>query len=194
MTRLAVLGPLLRLLGLALAAIVFAMMLITFVDVVGRQFPPALAKLLQALLGAFGGELPAELRQALQSRPLAASFELTRLALGTMVFVALPLVTAQDEHITIGLLNALFKGRAARVKGFVVTLFVALLCAIWARELWIQAVALADQNERLMFLGVRLAPYVYAMSALTAFTAVVALAQAGLKLAGRHTSGPRVEV
>jgi TRAP-type C4-dicarboxylate transport system permease small subunit len=188
------LGPLLRLLGLALAVIVFAMMLITFVDVVGRQLPPALAKVLQFAAGLFGGELPAEVRSALQSRPLAASFELTRLALGTMVFVALPLVTAQDEHITIGLLNALFKGGAERIKGFAVTLFVALLCAIWARELWIQAVALADQNERLMFLGVRLAPYVYAMSALTAFTAVVALVQAGLKLAGRYHSGPRAEI
>jgi TRAP-type C4-dicarboxylate transport system permease small subunit len=151
-----VLGPILKLLGLALAAIVFVMMAITFVDVVGRQF----------------------------NAPLPAAFELTRLALGTMVFVALPLVTAADEHVTIGLLNALFRGRGERIKRFIVTLLVAGLCVVWARELWIQAGRLAEGNERLMFLGVRLAPYVYAMSALTAFTVVVALLQAAMKLRG----------
>lgn len=157
MNHIPVLGPLLRLLALALAAIVFLMMAITFVDVVGRQ---------------------------VWNAPLPAAFELTRLALGTMVFVALPLVTAADEHVTIGLLNGIFGEKAARVKRFVVNLFVALLSIVWARELWIQAGALWEQNERLMFLGVRLAPYVYAMSVLTALTVAVALLQAGMKLRG----------
>jgi TRAP-type C4-dicarboxylate transport system permease small subunit len=150
-------GPLLRLLALALAAIVFVLMAITFVDVVGRQ---------------------------VWNSPLPAAFELTRLALGTMVFVALPLVTAADEHVTIGLFNGLFGEQATRVKRFLISLFVALLSIAWARELWIQAGALWEQNERLMFLGVRLAPYVYAMSVLTGLTVIVALLQAGMKLKG----------
>lgn len=153
----AILGPILRVLGWVLAAIVFGMMVITFVDVAGRDF---------------------------FNSPLPAAFELTRLALGTMVFVALPLVTAGDENVTIGLLNGLFRGRAERLKRFVVTLFVAVLCAVWARELWIQAGTLLANNERMMFLGVRLAPYVYAMSVLTGFTVVVALLQAVMKLRG----------
>lgn len=156
MDRLPLLGQMLRVLGFVLAAIVFAMMAITFVDVVGRAF----------------------------DSPLPAAFELTRLALGTMVFVALPLVTAGDEHVTIGLFNGFFRGRAERTKRFIVTLLVAALCAVWARELWIQADNLRQGNERLMFLGVRLAPYVYAMSMLTAFTVIVALLQAVLKLKG----------
>lgn len=151
------LGPLLRLLGLALAAIVFAMMAISFVDVVGRQ--------------------------ALDS-PLPAAFELTRLALGTMVFVALPLVTAADEHVTIGLFNGFFSEKGARVKRFVIGLIVAGLCAVWARELWIQAGALWQQNERMMFLGVRLAPFVYAMSVLTGLTVIVTLLLSAMKLRG----------
>lgn len=156
MNEIPVLGPALRVLGLVLAVIVFAMMAITFVDVIGRQF----------------------------DSPLPAAFELTRLALGTMVFVALPLVTAGDEHVTIGLFNGLFTARGERIKRFFVTVFVALLCIAWARELWIQAGILLDNNERLMFLGVRLAPYVYAMSVLTGLTVVVALLQSALKLRG----------
>ena len=148
----------LRTLAWLLAATVFALMMITFVDVLGRN---------------------------LFNLPVPASFEITRLALGMMVFIALPLVSAQDEHVTIGLLNGLFPGRSGRRKSFVVGLFVAFLCVVLARELWVQAGALAQQNERLMFLKIQLAPFVYVMSALSLFTAFVHLALAWLKLSGR---------
>jgi len=150
-----------------LAVMVFLLMMITVVDVLGRN---------------------------LFNLPLTASFELTRLTLGMMVFVALPLISANDEHVTIGLFNSIFKGRTANRKQFVVSLFLAFLCAVWARELWVQATALAQQNEMMMFLKVRLAPFVYVMSALTTLTAVIMLVQGWLKLTGRFTplDGPGV--
>jgi TRAP-type transport system small permease protein len=152
--------PVLNALAALLAAMVFLLMLITVVDVLGRN---------------------------LFNLPLPASFEITRLTLGMMVFVALPLISASDEHVTIGLFNGLFKGRAANRKQFVVSLFVSFLCVVWARELWVQAAALAQQNEVMMFLKIRLAPFVYAMSVLTMLTAIIHLVQAWLKLTGRFT-------
>jgi TRAP-type C4-dicarboxylate transport system permease small subunit len=152
--------PVLSALAAMLAAMVFLLMLITLVDVLGRN---------------------------LFNLPLPASFEITRLTLGMMVFVALPLISANDEHVTIGLFNGLFRGRAANRKQFVVSLFVSFLCVVWARELWVQAAALAQQNEVMMFLKIRLAPFVYAMSVLTMLTAVIHLVQAWLKLTGRFT-------
>lgn len=153
--------PVLRALSALLAAMVFLLMMITFVDVLGRAL--------------FGLSLP-------------GSYEITRLTLGMMVFVALPLISANDEHVTIGLFNGFFEGRGVNRKQFVVTLFVAFLCVVWARELWVQADALYQQNERMMFLKVRLAPFVYAMSVLTMLTAVIHLVQAWLKLAGRFVA------
>jgi TRAP-type C4-dicarboxylate transport system permease small subunit len=152
--------PVLSALAAMLAAMVFLLMMITLVDVLGRN---------------------------LFNLPLSASFEITRLTLGMMVFVALPLISANDEHVTIGLFNGLFRGRAANRKQFVVSLFVSFLCVVWARELWVQAAALAQQNEVMMFLKIRLAPFVYAMSVLTMLTAVIHLVQAWLKLTGRFT-------
>jgi TRAP-type C4-dicarboxylate transport system permease small subunit len=152
--------PVLSALAAVLAAMIFLLMMITVVDVLGRN---------------------------LFNLPLPASFEITRLTLGMMVFVALPLISASDEHVTIGLFNDLFKGRAANRKQFVVSLFVSFLCAVWARELWVQATALAQQNEVMMFLKIRLAPFVYAMSVLTLLTAIIHLVQAWLKLTGRFT-------
>jgi hypothetical protein len=49
----------------------------------------------------------------------------------------------------------------------------------------VQAGALYQQNERMMFLKVRLAPFVYAMSVLTMLTAIIHIVQAWLKLVGR---------
>ena len=155
------LQPVLAALSTLLAAMVFMLMMITCIDVLGRD---------------------------LFNLPLPASFEITRLALGMMVFIALPLVSAHDEHVTIGLFNGLFKGRAVQRKQCVVALFVALLCVVWARELWIQADALYQQNERMMFLKIRLAPFVYAMSVLTMLTALVHLVQAWQKLTGRFVA------
>jgi TRAP-type C4-dicarboxylate transport system permease small subunit len=150
--------PALRGLAATLAVIVLLLMLITFVDVLGRN---------------------------LFNLPLPASFEITRLMLGMMVFFALPLISASDEHVTIGLFNDLFSERATKWKHFVVNLFVAFLCVVWARELWVQAAALAQQNEVMMFLKIRLAPFVYAMSVLTMLTAVIHLLQAWRKLTER---------
>lgn len=152
--------PVLSALAAMLAAMVFLLMMITLVDVIGRN---------------------------LFNLPIPASFEITRLTLGMMVFVALPLISANDEHVTIGLFNGIFRGRAANRKQFVVSLFVSFLCVVWARELWVQAAALAQQNEVMMFLKIRLAPFVYAMSVLTLLTAVIHLVQAWLKLTGRFT-------
>jgi TRAP-type C4-dicarboxylate transport system permease small subunit len=152
------LRPILATLTWILAAIVFFLMAVTFFDVLGREL--------------FG-------------LPVPAAFEFTRLALGLLVFVALPLVSANDEHVSIGLINGWFKGRAANRKQFVVSLFVAFLCAVLARELWVQAAALSQQNERLMFLQIKLAPFVYLMSALTLIAAIVHVVQAWLKLSGR---------
>ena len=70
-----------RTLGLVLAALMFAMMLLTFVDVVGRQ---------------------------LFNAPVLGGNELTRIAMGLLVYIGLPLVCLRREHITIGAACSVF--------------------------------------------------------------------------------------
>ena len=138
-------------LGMVLAVLVFAMMLLTFFDVVGRQGFNA---------------------------PVPAAFEITELMMGFTVYLGLPVVSARREHLTIGLLDHLFTGAVKRVQAVVLNLLVGGVCMVWAREVWIQADALADQNELMMFLQIRIAPFVYAMSALTVVAALIFLALA----------------
>ena len=135
-----------RTLGYVLAALVFVMMILTFVDVVGRQ--------------AFDAPVP-------------AGFEITEILMGFTVYLGLPLVCARREHITIGLLDHLFKGTVRRVQGFVLNALFGVLTLVWTRELWVHAGKLAAQNEILMFLKIPIAPFVYAMSALTLLSAII---------------------
>lgn len=144
-----------RWLGFVLAAAVGLMMLVTFVDVVGRQ---------------------------VFDRPLPAAFEFTRILLGMMVFVGLPVVTGHNEHITIGLFNGLFRPRAQRLKRAIVAALCAFLTAILAWELWKQAGKLDRLNEKFMFLQIKLAPFVYVMAVLSVLTVLVFLARALVEL------------
>src|SRR5690242_2535738 len=79
----------LRPLNWIVAADVFAIMMLTAVDVAGRYV--------------FNAPVP------------GATFLVATL-MGVLIFVALPLATARDEHLRAGLLDHLFRGRAHRIK------------------------------------------------------------------------------
>ena len=135
-----------RTLGYLLAALVFVIMILTFVDVVGRQ--------------AF-------------NYPVPAGFEITELLMGYTVYLGLPLVCARQEHITINVLDHLYKGAARRIQGVALNSLFGVLSLIWTREVWIHADKLAGHNEILMFLKIPVAPFVYGMCVFTLLAAAV---------------------
>ena len=145
-------------LGVLLAVLVFAMMALTFVDVFGRQ--------------AFNAPVP-------------AGFEVTEVMMGFTVYLGLPIVCARQDHITIGLLDRLFTGPVRRIQKFLIHLLAGGLGLFWTREMWIQARALDEANELMMFLQIETGIFVYGMAALTLLAAAILLFLAGLTLAGR---------
>lgn len=100
--------------GVASAAL-FALMVLTFFDVVMRS--------------AFNA-------------PIEAATELTRIAIAVVVFSALPLLTARDQHIAVDLLDPLFlRWRLARWRDVVVNI----ACGVM---LWFPAQRVIDLAER----------------------------------------------
>jgi len=144
--------------GSVLAVLVFAMMALTFVDVFGRQ--------------AFNAPVP-------------AGFEVTEVMMGFTVYLGLPIVCARQDHIAVGLLDRLFTGPARRVQKFLIHLLAGGLSLFWTREMWIQARALDEANELMMFLQIETGIFVYGMAALTLLAAAILLFLAGMALAGR---------
>jgi TRAP-type C4-dicarboxylate transport system permease small subunit len=149
----------------ALAGLVlFTMMVITAIDVIGRYFFNA---------------------------PLGGAFEVTQILMAALVFTALPPVTLRRQHITIGLIEGLFRGRMAHTRDLIVAAIVTVSAAYLAWRLWLLAERFAGRGDETASLAIPLAPVAFG-----AAVAVALVAAAGLVLAvvsaGRLASGAPV--
>jgi TRAP-type C4-dicarboxylate transport system permease small subunit len=125
------------------AANLFAMMAVATVDVFGRYVLNA---------------------------PLPGAFEITEVMMAVLVFSVLPIVTASDDHLTIGLLESRFRGRLRHAKTSLVSLISLAFVATAAWRVWIEAGRMADIQERTAYLGIWLWPLAYFMFAMLALT------------------------
>ncbi|MFC4670841.1 TRAP transporter small permease [Seohaeicola nanhaiensis] len=127
------------------AVLLFLLMIITFIDVIGRNF---------------------------FNRPLNGAAELTELMLASTVFLMLPLIAIRQKHIVVDLLdfvgNRIFKA-AQTVIGVAVGVF---LFGMMAWRLFILAESTARYNDLTPTLKIPIAPLVYGMSLFSGLTAI----------------------
>lgn len=151
-----------RLLGVVAGGLLFAMMALTFVDVWGRYIFDA---------------------------PIPGGFEVTELMMATLIFAGLPLVTRNDEHVTVDLLDKLFSRGAARVRDSLISLACAVMMAVLAERMWIKAAEQVEYGDMTAALHIPVYPVTYFMSATCAFSGVLLLV-----LAWQRLKRPRVAV
>ena len=139
---------LLRALGLVMCVLLFALMILTTVDVTGRY---------------------------IFDNPVPGAVEYTELGLGILVFGSLPLITTRQEHITIDILDFIFRARRKQIQqvgvnvlGFVITGFIA-----W--RIFVKAEELAENGDLSINMQLPLAPVAYFMSVMAAISAVIML-------------------
>lgn len=130
-------------LKLLAAANLFAMMGVATVDVFGRYVLNA---------------------------PLPGAFEITEVMMAVLVFSVLPIVTAGNDHLTIGLLEGRFRGRLRHAKTAIVSLISLAFVAIATWRVWIEAGRMAEIQERTAYLGIWLWPLAYFMFAMLVLT------------------------
>jgi len=137
-------GRLLHLLGLIMAAILFLLMLVTFVDVMGRYL--------------FG-------------LPLPGAFELTQILMAVLIFSGLPLVCANDVHIRVDIAHGSLSDRSRRRLDIFNHLVSTVALAALAWRLWVKAGATLAAGDQSMYLGLPMYPICYLMFVLTALAA-----------------------
>jgi len=137
-----------RTLGVVAALLLFGMMMLTFVDVAMRYVFNA---------------------------PIGASFEVTELALGLLIFASLPLVSLKDDHVAIDLIDLVLPKRAIRFLQRLVNLVVAVALGVLAWRLWDTAVRFASYGDTTATAQIPIAPFYYVMAVLTGLTVLVVL-------------------
>ncbi len=133
-------------LGLAASVILFAMMMITFVDVIGR----------------YGF-----------NRPMRGAFEITELMLLVLIFAGLPLVSHADEHVTMDFIDHML---GSRVRAGVIRLAHLLCAAIFlflAWLIWLKAAKISSYGDTTDVLRITVGPFVYLMSVMIALTGLI---------------------
>jgi TRAP-type C4-dicarboxylate transport system permease small subunit len=135
-------------LGVAAAGVLMAMMLLTFVDVVGRY---------------------------VFNRPVRGGFEVTELALLVLIFAGLPLVSHADEHVTMDFIDRLLKPGARLALERAVDLLCAAIFLFGAWLVWLKADRIWEYRDATDVLRIVYGPFVYFMALMIALTGLVHL-------------------
>lgn len=137
------------LLGVIAGVLLFAMMTLTFVDVVLRYIFNA---------------------------PLQGSFEITELMLVVLIFAALPLVSQREKHVVMDFLDRFLPLRVYQTLRALEHIVSAAVMTGVGCLLWQKATNLSSYGDTSAVLRIELAPFVYAIALLIFLTALIHLA------------------
>ena len=132
-----------------------AMMVLIFVDVIGRY-----------VLG----------------RPISGAYQLGSILLLVLLFGSLPIVVLKEAQLTVGFTDHRFRGRARQIRRLLVNLLGGGLMAVVTWRLWAQGTYFTIYPEILEVLDVPLFVLCYVMSILTGLATVMHLVVAARAL------------
>lgn len=132
-------------LGYVAAVALFAMMLLTFADVVGRKFIAS----------------------------IPGSLEITELLMLVVIFVGLPLASLKGEHVFFDLLDQFLPERLRHLQARLANAICAVLLVGAAWLVLVRAGRTADQGDITAQLQIPIAPFQYLAAALLLLTAVM---------------------
>jgi TRAP-type C4-dicarboxylate transport system permease small subunit len=145
--------------GSLAALALFAIMILTLVDVSGRK---------------------------LLSESVPGSLELTELLMVMVIFAGLPLVSLAGEHIVFDSIDSLLPRAVRRVQGLLVDAACAAALGGIAWLMWVKGTQMLEYGETTAQLKLLKAPFVYGMSALCGLTALVHILLLITPVAHRH--------
>ncbi|MDP6030264.1 MAG: TRAP transporter small permease [Arenicellales bacterium] len=148
--------------GLSSVAL-FALMVMTCVDVTGRYFFNA---------------------------PLDGATELTQLMMGVIVFAILPAVCFREEHVSVDLLDLWLPSRWINRRQFILNGLMAIMLSAVAWRVWISADFMVEYGDATEFLGIPYAPITYFIAIMNGAAAIAFLFNAVRYVHGKGPMSP----
>lgn len=141
-----------RCLGLVATLALFALMAMTFFDVLGRN---------------------------LFNAPIDGATELTRLLMAILIFAVLPVVFGREENITVDLLDGMFNRRWANVRQALINLICALAMGTVAWKTWGLAERAMNYGDVTEYLLIPVYPFVMFIAVMCGLCVLPGLYNAG---------------
>jgi len=135
--------------------LLFVLMLITFVDVLGRN---------------------------LLNRPLNGASELTEILLALVIFLMLPHVTLRNQHIAIDLVENVAGPKVLAAFDVLASLLSATMFFLIAWQSWVLANKAMGYGDSTAALNIPVGPVLYGLAVLSGIVAVAALLSIPLKI------------
>ncbi|NKB60644.1 MAG: TRAP transporter small permease subunit [Gammaproteobacteria bacterium] len=130
------------------AVLLFAMMSLTFIDVILRYWFNA---------------------------PIPGGFEVTELLLASLIFCGLPLVTMENEHVSVDLFDKFIPGSWRRWQDLVILIACNVCVGVLAWRMWLKARESQGYGDITSVLELPLAPVFFLASFALAITVVIFL-------------------
>ena len=111
----------------------------------------------------------------LLSLPLPGTTEITEIILGILIYIGLPYITRDEEHVTVSLFSNYFNNSIIKIQKIVVNFIVSIILFIIARQLYFHGLDLNLYNEITTFLEIPKAPIAYMIAALSIIASIIAL-------------------
>jgi TRAP-type C4-dicarboxylate transport system permease small subunit len=149
-----------RALTALVSIIMFVMMILTTADVFGR---------------------------AVFNTPIKGSFEIITFLLAALIFSSLPLITWDEKHISVSLVDQWLKGPLRRISRTLILTICTIIVAGITQRMWIQGDLMAEGQHITGFLEWPIAPIAYFMAVLSGLSTLILVLLTWCALTGRET-------
>ena len=137
-------------LGFLAALVLMLLMIITFIDVLGRY---------------------------LFSAPLPGAFELTEIMMAMLIFAGLPLVSRANQHVTVNLIVGILSPIILHLQRLITQAIMAVILAVMAWRMWIKAEEMLEQGDETAYLLLPIAPVAFFMTLMMAVSTLIVAIQ-----------------
>ena len=126
----------------------FFMMALTFADVIGRY---------------------------IFNNPITGALELTEFFMAIVIFLGLVLLTAEEGHVTVDLLDSFMSDKVKAIQKIIINIINLAIMIVISWQLWVKAGEAAGYGDRTEYLRLPLSPLIYFMSIMVGISSLVLL-------------------
>ena len=146
-------------LGFLAATVLMLLMIVTFIDVAGRYLFLA---------------------------PLPGAFEMTEIMMSMLIFAGLPLVSRENQHVTVNLIIGLLSPQIRHFQRLITQIIMAIVFGVMAWRMWIKAAEMLVQGDETAYLLIPIAPVAFFMTILLGVSSLIVAIQFARIIRGKE--------